>query len=664
MTLGMLMLGGCTVPVDDDVILRRFCSNTGVDFQDATVRLTDPAACDRGMAVEVRSENASPGCVQVSLQDGDKRLLASTQLLGPTQVTPEQARGLRILLSEAQGTTFRLIAESFAGNACDGVATTKLLRFVEVPQGKVQGVQLDVSQSDEDGDGHPSIATGGTDCDDANADIHPGAEELCDGVDNNCVDGESDAPGMRTWFLDQDGDGYGVAVLACAEPAGQLAEQGGDCDESDATIHPGQSELRCDGRDDNCDGAKDEGLAILTWYRDADGDGYGDVTQAVSGCAAPAGYVTSATDCDDTTAAIRPEVVETKDLKDNNCNGAIDDGLYPGPRMAATWLTNLAVTPTGTVWGWGSNPYNLLGDVPDTNHPTRIHESVLKDITTIAAGMNHALALLRDGTVMSWGDNPYGQLGIGPHGSPSTPQRIQGLKDVVAIAAGANHSLALTRAGTVWAWGNNEWGQLGDGSQKNRDSPALIPGMTGAIAITAKANKSLALRADGTVWLLYDVGTGNIPSMVPGLTGVAAIASMSGPDLALKKDATVWVWDYDGIRTPPQQVPGITTVTALVTSANHVLALKQDGTVWAWGGNYAGQLGDGTTTGRATPAQIPGLTTVASLAAGNEHSLAVKQDGSVWGWGYNAFGPFETPEIDARTPNQIAAPGAWSLTSQ
>ncbi|WP_158616757.1 MopE-related protein [Corallococcus sp. CA054B] len=660
----MLLLSGCTVPVDDDVILRRFCSNTGRDFQDATFRLTDPAACDRGIALEVLSGNASPGCVQVSLQDGDKRLLASTQLLGPTQVTPAQSRGLRILLSATQGTTFRLLAESFAGNACDGVPSTKLLRFVDVPQGKVQSVQLDVSQSDEDGDGHPSVATGGTDCDDANADIHPGAEELCDGVDNNCVDGEADAPGMRTWFLDEDGDGYGVAMMACVQPAGLLADQGGDCDDTDRTIHPGQSELRCDGRDDNCDGAKDEGLPILTWYRDADGDGYGDVTQAVSGCAAPPGHVAIATDCNDTNAAIRPEVAETKDLKDNNCNGAIDEGLYPGPRMYSMWETNYAVLPTGNVWGWGANRSNQLGYRSDYLHPAPIFESELKDVTSLAIGDSHGLALKQDGTVMSWGLNFDGQLGNGTQEGERPPERVPGLDSVAAVAAGAFHSMALKRDGTVWTWGNNEWGQLGDGTmERRRLVPAQALGLKGIIAIAAQSYVSLALRADGTVWLLNGVGISTTPSVVPDMSGVVAISSSYGKYLALKADGTIWEWSHLGNVPDPRQVSGLDKAIAVAAGGNHMLALKQDGTAWTWGLNNYGQLGDGTTKDRELPQQVMGLTGVASLAAGNLHSLAVKQDGSVWGWGFNSYGLIDDSDTEVFVPKQIAAPGAWSPVS-
>ena len=66
------------------------------------------------------------------------------------------------------------------------------------------------------------------------------------------------------------------------------------------------------------------------------------------------------------------------------------------------------------------------------------------------------------------------------------------------------------------------------------------------------------------------------------------------------------------------------------------LALKEDGTLWAWGENSAGQLGDGTTTGREEPVMI--MDNVCDISAGWLHSFAIKNDGSLWGWGWNEYG--------------------------
>jgi len=116
--------------------------------------------------------------------------------------------------------------------------------------------------TDADGDGYDSVLSGDDDCDDNNADIHPGATEVCDGVDNNC-DGDRDedtAADASTWYYDGDGDGYGRPVpvrVACDQPPDYVPE-GNDCDDEDPTRSPGRPEL-CDGFDNNCDGCRSSG---------------------------------------------------------------------------------------------------------------------------------------------------------------------------------------------------------------------------------------------------------------------------------------------------------------------------------------------------------------------------------------------------------------------
>lgn len=101
------------------------------------------------------------------------------------------------------------------------------------------------------------VARGG-DCRDDDAAIHPGAQELCSFVDEDC-DGEAMAP--PTYYRDADGDGYGAAseisVDSCALPAGYAAEAG-DCELTDAAVHPGAVELPGNVVDDDCDGQVDE----------------------------------------------------------------------------------------------------------------------------------------------------------------------------------------------------------------------------------------------------------------------------------------------------------------------------------------------------------------------------------------------------------------------
>ncbi len=92
-------------------------------------------------------------------------------------------------------------------------------------------VPLEIPDLDLDGDGYYQTAG---DCDDSRTDVHPGAAEVCDGVDNDC--------NRKTDEIDADADGY----LACA----------GDCDDANPAVHPGAREV-CNGLDDDCDGRVD-----------------------------------------------------------------------------------------------------------------------------------------------------------------------------------------------------------------------------------------------------------------------------------------------------------------------------------------------------------------------------------------------------------------------
>ena len=178
-----------------------------------------------------------------------------------------------------------------------------------------------------DGDGHNSIESGGDDCDDNNPNVHPDAQEICgDGIDNNCdavVDDEG--AGALTWYIDGDGDGYGLTeVVSCVKPDGATAN-GSDCDETNADIHPGATE-RCDGVDQDCDGKVDEGLEVIAQYADSDGDRYGDDSVSETRCVSAGDtWVVDSGDCNDADASVNPAATDTPyDGVDQDCDGGDD----------------------------------------------------------------------------------------------------------------------------------------------------------------------------------------------------------------------------------------------------------------------------------------------------------------------------------------------------
>ena len=209
----------------------------------------------------------------------------------------------------------------------------------------------DPSQAVVSCDAPPGAVANATDCDDRDVDIHPAADEVCNGVDDNCdglIDDDDpslDASTGTTWYADGDADGYGDATnttRACSQPSGFTGD-GTDCDDSAATVHPTATEA-CNGVDDDCDGLTDDDDPSLdpstasTWYVDDDGDGYGDAAQATQACSQPSGWVGDSSDCNDAAASIHPGMAEVCNSVDDDCDGLTDDddpGLDASTR--ATW---------------------------------------------------------------------------------------------------------------------------------------------------------------------------------------------------------------------------------------------------------------------------------------------------------------------------------------
>jgi len=154
---------------------------------------------------------------------------------------------------------------------------------------------------DRDNDGYSapnSCAGTKDDCNDRNAAINPGAEEICDRYDNDC-------DGLKNEGLssDEDQDGY-TSIGSCEGKKN-------DCNDHNSSVYPRAKEL-CDDIDNDCDGMIDDGLTF-----DRDGDGY----------SAPNSCHGTKNDCNDRKTAINPGADEVCDKIDNNCDGQVNEGL-------------------------------------------------------------------------------------------------------------------------------------------------------------------------------------------------------------------------------------------------------------------------------------------------------------------------------------------------
>ena len=320
-----------------------------------------------------------------------------------------------------------------------------------------------------------------------------------------------------------------------------------------------------------------------------------------------------------------------------NATGGLGQGSTSGPQTCAS----------EPAYGCSSKPVPVPGlDAP----------------TAVASGSDYNMALLRNGTVMAWGTNQDGQLGDGTTTGPdvcpidstpcsTSPVPVSGLSGVKQIAAGNLESIALLTNGKVKAWGYNASG-LGNGSTEN-DVPVTVTGLKNVTQVACGDDSSgessgegdatcLALIKGGTVMAWGD-DTGNVvtptsptPIAVPGLSRVTDIAPGADFNMVLKSTGRVEVWGSDtygdlgngtsgaGVSSAtPFVVPGLAHVTAIAAGSDNGEAVLSNGKVKTWGQNFAGELGNGTTTDTDVPATVPGLSGVIAISTSADHTIAL-----------------------------------------
>lgn len=147
--------------------------------------------------------------------------------------------------------------------------------------------------------------------------------------------------------------------------------------------------------------------------------------------------------------------------------------------------------------------------------------------------------------------------------------------------------------------------------------------------------------------------------------------------LALTADGRVRSWGRNNYgqlgegSTTSRATPGVVhlpeedSINEVAAGSAHSLALTSDGRVLSWGRNHLGQLGDGGTTSRATPSEVdlPRGVSVTDVAAGAAHSLALTADGTLLAWGDNSYGQLgDGTTTNRSTPVEIRLPAAITIT--
>jgi Putative metal-binding motif len=169
-----------------------------------------------------------------------------------------------------------------------------------------------------------------------------------------------------TYIRDFDGDGWGATSSGytrnCTLPK-YYATKDGDCNDSDERVYPGAPEL-CNKRDDNCNGMIDEGLPIVTYHTDADGDGHGSPNgPTMMDCAPAKGFAPGVDDCNDNDPTIYGGAPELCDYKDNNCDGRVDEGARV--RCGTGWCARLGDSCASTSCTPGAPRAEVCNDFDD-----------------------------------------------------------------------------------------------------------------------------------------------------------------------------------------------------------------------------------------------------------------------------------------------------------
>lgn len=276
----------------------------------------------------------------------------------------------------------------------------------------------------------------------------------------------------------------------------------------------------------------------------------------------------------------------------------------------------------------------------------------LAQVSELACGDNHCLALLDDGTVRAWGEGRSGELGHGVAASSASPVVVSGLSGVTHVAVSSNYgaSAARTRDGRVFTWGSGELSARpgttsGAFNLPPADAlvPTVVPSLEGSTEVACAAGRCMARKAAGTVWSwggtqepvqvagvnLVAPGGGSAGQLAPALRFMAqprAGWAQAGQSLAfhagaLGRGALSWQWLRNGV------------AVAGATGASYVtppLAAGDEGV------RYSVRVSDGTETLTSAEATVSVHAGSSRLWPGPSFSLALRADGTLLGWGSNA----------------------------
>ncbi|MGE6763898.1 MopE-related protein [Corallococcus interemptor] len=433
------------------------------------------------------------------------------------------------------------------------------------------------------------------DCNDNNANVRPGAPEVCDGLDNNCDGTQDNLP-------------FEACTTSDTQCAGKKV-----CDGT-------QGATKCEAT-----------VPVPTWYPDGDGDDYGSDAGTVKTCVDPNGgavkYVNADGDCDDGNPFIHANAPERCDSQDNNCNGSTDennacpanaprwDRGFVGGDVNRTWLAVSTYGDAG-VWIAGENSGRAVKE------PSQEGFSVLPGTCTDGSGPQFLPSVWADPTTgIAYMGRDNGQLIVqAPDAGSCTPRPP--VNDNEATTRGL---MGFATAGGVNIHGVGRKGTTDHGFTLQWD------GGTSTVTAQIRNNNVLSAVHGLSESVLFAAGVDNMNKGV-----IYRYDPLATPNPTWKKDTTV-----------PSTIDALTGIHVVsnklayaVSDAGKLLQWTGDGTSWTvvsgtLTGKYRGVLAFGKNsiyiaTDEGTVLRYNGSAWSTEAAGGSKYGISGTSPDNIW----------------------------------
>jgi alpha-tubulin suppressor-like RCC1 family protein len=347
--------------------------------------------------------------------------------------------------------------------------------------------------------------------------------------------------------------------------------------------------------------------------------------------------------------------------------GIINAGNWSTVAISGTGHV-IAITNNGTLFAWGNNQYNELGQRDDIviNRSSPVQVGTGSSWTKVSAGNNFSTAIDSTGTGYAWGRNDIGQVGS-----------ITPLSYTQVTTYGA-----IRNDGKLLTWGYNAFGKLGTNDTVTRSAPTQVSTLANAstswIQVISAYNNTAGIKIDRKLYLWGDNTYGQLgvsdnitrsQAVQIGVSSWTQVYVTASNVYAIRSDNTLWSWGRNNLgqlgqgdtidRSSPVQI-GTNNWSMVVASGTHTLALRSDGTLYAWGYNQYNELGQNqrVQTNYSSPIQV-GTSSFTTISAGANNSFAIRTDGALFGWGRTDYG-----QIGVRSDGtNINIPLSWTSVS-